>query len=60
MTTSAASSSLGSTAASSKSTVYDSFPLFIQLKNTGGPARVPSGLLRDSTLTTMAPARASS
>ena len=60
MTTSAASSSRRTPDGSSKSTAYESFPLFIQSKNAGGPARVPSGRPRVSTLTTVAPARASS
>ena len=60
MTTSAASSSRRRPSGSSKSTAYESFPLFIQSKNADGPARVPSGRARDSTLTTVAPARASS
>ena len=33
-------------AGSSKSTAYESFPPFIQSKNAGGPARVPSGRAR--------------
>ena len=43
ITTSAAASNACKPVGSSKSAMYESFPLFIQSKNAAGPARAPSG-----------------